>query len=183
MKKLLVLCFILGVFFVPAFLFASSCDSEGEGAEYYINFTLEGVEYSCTFGFTGVETDPFAADQSGGSWTFMAGVNGETTPFGEPSGDYAWVEVYFDGSTIGTFTIAEEDFDFYIWIAVGGNYYYYYTSAGTLQVTAYGEVGGAVEGTFNLTLEGGIEPAALGDSPLTITGSFRVKRIEFSLPD
>lgn len=180
MKKLLVLCFVLGVFFVPTFLFASKCDSEG--AEYYINFTLEGVEYSCTFGFTGVETDPFAAAQSGGIYTFMAGVTGETTLFGEPSGDYAWVEVYFEGSTTGTFTTAGEDFEVEIWIAEGGNYYYYYESAGTLQVTAYGEVGGVVEGTFDLTLEGGIEPAALGDSPLTITGSFRVKRIEFSLP-
>jgi hypothetical protein len=120
MTKILVLCFVLGVFFVPAFLLAASCDSEG--AEYYITFTLEGVEYSCTFGYTDVETNPFATDQSGGSWTFMAGVNSETTVFEEPSGDYAWVEVYFDGSTIGTFTAPGEDYDVDIWIAASGEY-------------------------------------------------------------
>jgi len=180
MKKLLVLCFVLGVIFVPAFLFASSCDSEG--AEYYINFTLEGIEYSLTFGVTDIETDPFAAAQSGGSFTFMSGVNVETTSFEEPSGDYARVEAIFNGATTGIFTTASEDFEVDIWIVEGGIYYYYFATAGILQVTTYGEVGGAVEGTFNLTLTGGIVPAALGDSPLTTTGSFRVKRIEYSLP-
>ena len=181
-QRLVAVCFILAVIFVPGFIFASSCDSDSAGAEYYINFTLEGVEYSCTFGFTDVDNDPFAAAQSGGSWTFMAGVSGTTTLFGEPSGDYAWVEVYFEGATTATFTSAGESYDVDIWIYTGGIYYYYGASLGTLEITTYEEVGGAVAGSFDLTLVGGIETFALGDSPLTTTGSFRVKRIEYTLP-
>jgi hypothetical protein len=171
---------ILAVIFVPAFVFASSCDSGG--AEYYINFTLEGAEYSCTFGFADGEKDPFAASQLGGSYTFMGGVSGETDMYGEPSGDYARVEITFEGAAAATFTSAGVSYDVDIWMYTEGMYYHYYASSGTLEITTYEEVGGAVAGSFDLTLEGGIETFVLGDSPLTTTGSFRVKNIGYTLP-
>ena len=175
MKRIVVVCFVLAALFLPAFVFASSCDSEGTG--FYINFTLEGVEYSCTFGYTDVEKDPFAAAQLEGIFTYIAGVSGETNMYGEPSGDYAWVEVYFDGAEAATLT--GDDFEVDIWIYTGGEYYFYESSAGTLDITTYEEVGGAVAGSFDVTLEGGIDAFALGDPTLATTGSFRVKRIEY----
>ena len=54
MKKVIIICFTVVVFFVPAFLLASSCDSEGDG--YFIKFTLEEQEYNLTYGFTDIGT-------------------------------------------------------------------------------------------------------------------------------
>ena len=64
MKKLIILCFVPLVVLIPAFLFAASCDSEGE--DYYITFTMGGAEYTITFGYSDVDTgEPFAAVQPG----------------------------------------------------------------------------------------------------------------------
>jgi hypothetical protein len=38
-------------------------------------------------------------------------------------------------------------------------------------------VGEAVEGTFDIIFETDMEPAGIGDSPLSVTGEFRLKRI------
>ena len=53
--------------------------------------------------------------------------------------------------------------------------YLYESSSGTISISVFGEEGEAVEGTFDITL--GIAPLDLGDSSLTITGEFRLKRV------
>ena len=65
MKKLIVLCFALILLSVPAFVSASSCDSDA-GAEYYVKFTLEGTEYLCSFGHPESDIEvPYAAVTTG----------------------------------------------------------------------------------------------------------------------
>jgi hypothetical protein len=61
MKKLFVFCFALIILLVPAFVFASSCDSAA-GTEYFVKLTIEGEEYTCTFGHPNSDVDvPYAA--------------------------------------------------------------------------------------------------------------------------
>ena len=66
-----------------------------------------------------------------------------------------------------------------ITISVGedSNLYEYTSSSGTITVTSFGDVGEAIEGTFDLTFVGGLMPTAFGGSPEDVIGSFRVKRI------
>ena len=65
MKKLILVCVVLAMIVLPAFLVSASCDSAG--AEYYITFSLNGgEEIICSLGFTDIDSDgPFAAVQNG----------------------------------------------------------------------------------------------------------------------
>jgi len=56
------------------------------------------------------------------------------------------------------------------------DFYQYRATGGTLTITSFGDVGGAVEGTFDVTFTHMV-PVALGDPTLTITGDFRLLRV------
>ena len=53
MKRLIVLGFVVALFLMPAYLFAASCDSAGEGN--YITFTFDGEEYTLSYGYTVIQ--------------------------------------------------------------------------------------------------------------------------------
>ena len=206
MKKVIVLCFALLVCLIPAYLFASSCDSAG--AEYYINFTLEGQEYSLTLGYTDVDTgDPMMV-----VWPSIA--NGEAIEFfaTDVETDYLFTEKdpsdvigiegflypYTEGEYIGKYHLAPNGSvenvgwgNFHLYIIENDIYYYYGVDPGYLTITAFGAVGEAVEGTFDVTVNIVIDSMETGDSgPLfgedsyDITGSFRLKRFAWEdMPD
>jgi len=206
MKKVIVLCFVLLVCLMPAFLFASSCDSAG--AEYYINFTLEGQEYSLTLGYTDVDTgDPMVV-----LWPSIA--NGEAIGFfatdietdysmtGEDPSNVIDIEGSLYPFTVGEY-IGKYEFapngvietvgwgNFEINIIENDVYYYYRVASGYLTTTAFGAVGEAVEGTFDITvirvidlMETGDSRPLFGEDSYDITGSFRLKRVAWEdMPD
>jgi len=188
MKKLLVLCFALVVMLIPALLFASSCDSAGD--EYYIRFTMDGQEYILTFGYSDGSIDaPVVAlsisdtqdriylfgsnwEEGGDTSDILVDFLGSLFPYiqGEYLGDYTLAGVNGLNSTYvgyGYLSIEILDIpDFYIYRATGG----------TLTITSFGDVGGAVEGTFDVTFTYMV-PTALGDPTLAITGDFRLLRV------
>jgi hypothetical protein len=191
MKKYIFFSFILLVILIPAFLFAASCDSGGEGEDFYIRFTMDGQEYILTFGYSDGSTDaPVAAlqhisDTQDG--IFLYGSNWEE------SGDTSGILVsflgsllpYIKGEYIGDYTLAvingfnsiyvgDGYLSINIWDGLDG--YQYRATGGTVTFTSFGDVGGAVEGTFDVTFTIML-PAALGDSPLTVTGGFRLLRV------
>lgn len=206
MKKVIVLCFALLVCLIPAFLFASSCDSAG--AEYYINFTLEGQEYSLTIGYTDVDTgDPMVV-----VWPSIA--NGEAIEFfatdvetdylssGEDPSNVIDIEgflhPYTAGEYIGKYQFSPNGVvevvgggNFYINIIENDIYYYYRVASGYLTITAFGAVGEAVEGTFDVVvirvidlMEAGGSGPLFGEDSYDITGSFRLKRAAWeAMPD
>jgi len=181
MKGLIVFGISLVLLFIPVYLFVSSCDSAG--TEYYINFTMNGTEYSCDLGFTDVDQEPFGAVQPGG-WTYFSGTNTETSIYGDPVGDYVRVQCNVWGSTAGFYMVgsSEGQFDLYIEIVAGGVFNAYEASSGTLEITSFGEVGGVIEGNFEVRIysvlsNGGVlVPLAV---TIPIEGTFSVKRVEF----
>ena len=189
MKRLIIPLFALFVLWVPAFIFASSCDSEG--ADYYIKFTMDGQEYILTLGFTDVGTgDPYVVLYPGitnGDLIIFFGSNVES--------DSAVVRedldnvidmrarlyphtmgVYEDDYNAATNTINSYG-ELDIYISENSDVYLYSSTSGIITISVFGAVGEAVEGTFDITFEGGIAPADIGDSPLTATGEFRLKRV------
>ena len=184
MKKLIVLGFVLLLILVPASLFASSCESAG--AEYYINFTVHGVEvddveYSCVFGATDIDTgDPYAAVQPEDA-TYLMGITEQVTFNEIPTGDYACVKCYLRAISEGTYTRSEGEFGLTIDIIDGGEPNNYGTTSGTIIITSFGEVGETVEGSFDLHVQsfGIINFIPLLEYEYDVTGSFRVKRIEY----
>jgi hypothetical protein len=189
MKKLIVLCFVLLVILIPAFLFASSCESGGGGEDFYIRFTMDEQEYILTFGYSdGSTVAPVVVLQHisdtqdgiflyGSNWEEGGETSGILVDFlgslfpyikGEYLGDYTLVVINGLNSILvgdGYLSIEILDIpDFYIYSATGG----------TVTITSFGDVGGAVEGTFDVTFT---LPAALGDPTLAITGDFRLLRV------
>jgi hypothetical protein len=195
MKKLVLLCCATILFFLPAYVFAASCDSD-EG--YYVNFILEGEEYSCSFGNPDGDVEvPYAAvtlfdiaQEPGGEHIQLYGSNIETGTNPEDLDFIINVQGYLYTDTPGNYT-GEYDLEdvlssVWIWIYSDSIWYPYTASSGTVTIDVFNEIGGSVEGSFNASfiISGDtIIRMDLGDSPQTITGSFRVKRIgEEDLP-
>ena len=181
MRKLIVLGIVFLVMLIPAHLFASSCESVQEGAEYYINFTAGGVEHSCTFGATDINTgDPFAAVQPDDT-TFIMGISEQVAYSENPTGDYVYIEGYINAISEGTYAYLNEDFNLYIDIIDGGVTYLYGVDSGTLTISTFGEVGEAVEGSFEVHVLRFIIAnfTPLLENEYDITGSFRLKRVEY----
>lgn len=189
MKKLIIICFAAIMFFVPAIVFATRCDSEGE--DFYVKFTLEGEEYILTFGFTDIGTgEPyvvlFAGITNGDMISFFgSSVESDSSVVREDLDDVVDVRARLYPHTQGVY---EDDYDtatntitsygeLRIYISENSEVYLYSSTSGTITISVFGEEGEAVEGTFNVTFAGGLPPAELGDSPITVTGEFRLKRV------
>ena len=191
MKKIIAFCFVVLVIFVPVYLSASSCDSSGE--DYYIKFTMDGQEYILTFGNSEESTDaPVVALQEINDTQDLIVIYGSNW---EEGGDTSGILVYFLGSllpyikgeNLGDYTLEEINGLNSIYAGYGyvsleiydiPDMYQYRATGGTLTITSFGDVGGAVEGTFNVTLTYmDMEPLDLGDPTLTITGDFRLLRV------
>jgi hypothetical protein len=95
------------------------------------------------------------------------------------------LSVFTAGEYIGEYTLPDI-FPIWIWIFDGESYYYYMASSGSITIDSFGEIGEAIEGTFDATfiLSGDlVVPVGIGDDNQTVSGSFRVKRIsEEELP-
>jgi hypothetical protein len=108
----------------------------------------------------------------------------ETTFGVEPNGDYVYVEVTVDGNTVGRYSYPG-DLNVVIKARVGGVYSEYSTNSGFLEFTVYNDVGGTVEGSFDV----GLDLVPTGGSVIhlgtahTATGTFRVERIEYPFPE
>ena len=177
MKKVIIICFTVVMLFVPAFLFASSCDSEGEG--YFIKFTLEEQEYNLTYGFTDIGTgEPYIVlypgVTNGDLILFFGGsVESDSSVVREDLDNVVDVRARLYPHTQGVY---EDDYDtttntiqsygaLVLLIIENSELYRYESSAGssgTITISVFGEEGEAVEGTFDITL--GLGPAALGVS-------------------
>ena len=93
-------------------------------------------------------------------------------------------ELYFDtrGDYIGTYsdqgiTIGQLGGLTALEIKEGGQLYYYELVDGSVTITAFGDVGGDVIGTFDLTFIAGTYVAPSYSWELTVTGQFSVKRV------
>ena len=185
MKRLIVLCFTVVLFLMPAYLFAASCDSAGEG--YYITFTFDGEEYTLSYGYTDIESgEPFGALLTGDiDEILFMGTSREFESIEEPTDNVIYVIAYLhpfeEGVYVDDYDASANSIQSFgeITISVGenSNLYEYSSNSGTITVTSFGDVGEPIEGTFDLTFVGGLIPTAFGDSPEDVQGSFRVKRI------
>lgn len=191
MKKVFVFCVVILVIIAPSILFLG-CDGlecvVPTGREYYyVSFVLDGPAIDpenviLNFGSVkgGPEITVYQDDDSmvisafwcpyswGGHSIFLL----DCHLLFDTRGDY--IGTYGDqGTTIGQFysryTIKED-----------GQLYEYHMVDGSLTITSFGDVGGDVIGTFNLTLEGDVPSAPSYGLSLTAIGEFRVIRIEDS---
>ena len=185
MKRFIVLLFTVILILIPVYLFAASCDSTEEG--YYITFTFDGEEYTLSYGYTDVATgEAFGAlFTRDGEEIHFYGINQEIESTDGPADNAIYVIAYLYPHELGVYL---DDYDasrnsiqsfgeITIIAYDGKNLYEYSSSSGTISITSFGNVGEAIEGTFDLTFEGGLKPFAFGDSPEDVQGSFRVKRI------
>ena len=186
MKKLVLVCVILAMILLPAFLVSAGCESAG--AAYYSTFSLNGGdEITCSLGYTDIDSDgPFAAVQSG-TWTFFSG-SSVSKAFEEPaSGDHICVDGMVYGVVAKEYLYSNFDFNITIYITQDGVDYIYIADGGSITITSFGAAGEAVEGTFTLhvynALANGLSmtPQQLEDA-YDVEGSFRVQRIEYPLP-
>jgi hypothetical protein len=192
MKKVIVLCFVVLVMFVPAYLFGGCagddmCTKPTEPDYYHIGFTLDGFaidqqDIIFNFGFD-IGDDPTLALNTDHTSLLMVGwycKGGTVADFamfkveislviftpGVYEGVYDGPSPPAIGNVYGRLIITEDDID-----------YDYSVTDGTLTITAFGNVGGDVVGTFNFTYES-TNPAPSFSTPLTATGGgFRVLRI------
>ena len=185
MKRFIVLCFTVMLFLMPAYVFAASCDSAGEG--YYITFTFDGEEYTLSYGYTDIESgEPFGALFTGDvDEILFMGTSREFESTEEPTDNVIYVIAYLhpfeEGVYVDDYDASRNSIQSFgdITISVGenSNLYEYSSSSGTISVTSFGDVGETIEGTFDLIFEGGVMASAFGGSPEDVQGSFRVKRI------
>lgn len=152
MKK--VLSALLAV--VALTMLAASCSTSGsddDGDTYSVSFKLEGKEYKFTKGLSKNET---GTALSGEACAYFSAkeltINGLTSAFDpttgyEPAGDY--ISLQLDPFTApGTYVVYDVD------LTIGDSDYDEadkadFTHDFQVVVTAYGDVGGVVEGTFS----------------------------------
>lgn len=197
MNKLLVICFALTLLIVPAFVFAASCDSTED--EYFIKFTFEGEEYTCSFGIPdsdidvpyAVVTTDFLAQVPEGELIEFFGSSVESVSQPEDLDFFVRVQGYLyaetPGSYSGDYSLTDVFNSVWVWIYSDSTWYPYSASSGTVTVDVFNDIGGSVEGSFDATfsLSGDtIIRMELGDESQTITGTFRLERIsEEDLPE
>lgn len=192
MKKVIVLCTVVLVLFMPTFLFASSCGGEEcplnpDPDYYYIQFNISGPEYTIgepvitlNLGFPPYSTvDPLAVLVNANHIRILgsncedenpevAAIRLEIHLYPETAEVYEGT--YTDeGTAIGTCVISGEMKEG----SSEGNFYG--STDATVTITSYGDVMGDVEGSFSCTLEYAVTPTPSFGSPLTLSGNFRVK--------
>jgi hypothetical protein len=182
MKKVFVLCFVVLVILLPAFLFINNCGPPQctipTGPDYYhIGFTLDGFaidEQDIILNFGCDSEDPWIVLRSEitfdsmeiDGWYCRGGDIASFPTFKVHIGLYSYTPGVYEGYVGSGLTITEDDIE-----------YEYTTSDATLTITSFGDVGGDVVGTFDFTYES-TNPAPSFSTPLTATGGgFRVLRI------
>ena len=142
------------------------CDCDGEVPEFYISAVVGGTEYVWHLGLTEIEDDAFGTIHTDTpDRTLIFATPYVESGLSEPD-NYVWIE--FEGTTTGTYSVSDM-FD----AAYTINTEYWGFTAITLVVTAYGNVGGVITGTFTGTIQ--VEG---GSSTMTVEdGKFNVVRI------
>lgn len=173
MKRLVILLFALFMLFVPAVIFASSCESAGEELpEYYILFSIDGQEYIYKFGVSDIEVNTFAVLFGDTQTDFFATDDNTASTENEPDN---YILIFFLGNGPLDYTYGEDPLliEFY---SVDGMYA---ITAGTLTITKYGDVGDVIEGTFTATVEASFN----GTETINLeNGKFRILRIADDTP-
>ena len=195
MKRLIVFSVPVLVIITTSIFFLG-CPGEGQecpaptGSEhFYVSFTLDGTEIEpenvvliygmANKGYDGPEITVF---QDFNSMAVMAW----SCPYGA-GGSFKFCfncELNFDtrGEYIGTYsdqgiTIGQLGELNSLEIKEGGQLYYYDLIDGSVTITAFGDVGGDVIGTLNLTFQAGTYTAPSYGLNLTAIGQFCVKRV------
>lgn len=173
MKKLIILLFALFVLFVPATIFASSCESAGEELpEYYILFSIDGQEYIYKFGISDIEVNTFAVLFGGEETNFFATDDNTASTEIEPDN---YILIFFLGYEPLDYTYGEDPLDIEFYTADGS----YDIIAGTLTITKYGDVGDVIEGTFTAT----VQDFSNGAETINLEGGkFRILRLADDTP-
>jgi hypothetical protein len=171
MKKCTIYVFLLVIMIGFLFFYAGSCS---KGYEYYVKFKANGEEVIFGLGFTDVEENAFANVIYESETLFVAtpeAVDKSTPP-------NASIMILIGGAGPGTYEYGS-DSQLTIYYVDSG--FMYSLLTGSVTVTSFGEVGGAIEGTFEATANKIVLSGIKLQPPepdVTITeGSFRVKRI------
>jgi hypothetical protein len=196
MKKFIIVSAVLLFLIVPSFMFGASCDSD---PDYYIKVAFEGEEYTLTFGHPDssvhvpygalVINEPLIAPQAPISDIIVFfGESEDEATLQNPVSFYIEVSASLYSPTAGVYTgdyLLNDNGNVRVFIIQEDTPYSYFSQSGTVNISAFGDVGSAIEGTFDATFIQGGDFAAfgIGDPTLSISGSFRVKRIaEEDLP-
>jgi hypothetical protein len=198
MKKVVVLCYVVLVMLVPAFLFIIGCAAEDEcplnpePAYYYIRFTMDGPEYTLdeqvytvNYSHPYYNSKPSAILSPDESNIFIVG---QICGNGSERADIALqLHGYLSPSTpgvyIGTYDDTGSDAGFFISLFYEitepyPNNYFYLKTGGTITINTFGDVGGDVEGNFDITIESTVPvPAPSFGLYLTVVGEFRLLRL------
>lgn len=140
---------------------AVGCGSNADEG-YYIEFDADDVHYEFTRGLTEVEEHAWVSEISAGSLYFFATPD-EETGITEPD-NYMWfiVRDVVPGET-GSYNNVD------LYYNEGG--VTFNETAATAEITVYGAIGEAVEGTFSATVDSG------GPSIEITNGAFRTVRV------
>ena len=182
MKKVIVLVFVGLVILVPAFLFWGCASEDGCSTEYYIKFTVNGQEYSLNSGTPQIDENTPAITVSPNEDTIYTqnGTCGSADQMQLSIEFYGWLYPDTPGEYIGTYSQTGSDdglSNIYLMISEPfPDQSSYFQSGGTFTITTFGDVGGIVEGTFDVTWVSSAPAPSFG-SPMTTVGEFRLLRV------
>lgn len=197
MKKVIVLCSIVVVILVLAFLFINSCGSETctepTGPDYhYVRFTLDGpvIDAEIIILNFGVDKDisspTFALWPDGNETGTNMVLEGWYCGGGQETSINFRLLIglipYTPGVYIGTYGGESPTAGFFTYFGLeiienGERYYYNYTFAdSSLTIITFGDVGGDAVGTFDVTMVSDASAPSYGIN-LTAIGEFRFLRV------
>jgi len=145
------------------FGFSISCDN---GGSYYINALLDDTAYEWKLGFTVLAGDAFGFVRTGSpDTTTLIATPDVETGVSQPEN---YVEIRFEGNTIGTYATSDIIIALYHINGVD----WLFTDI-TVVVTTFEDVGGVITGTFSGTID-----EEETTNTMTVTdGQFRVIRV------
>jgi len=160
MKRL----WLLSAIVIPLILFGCflSCDNAGS---YFIYALLDDTAYEWRLGLTNIEDDAYAVVRTGApDRTLLFATPDVESGDSEPEN---YVEIRFEGTTTGTYSISDMDGSAYTINGVG----WIFTDI-TLVVTTFEDVGGVITGTFS-----GIVANGITNTMTVENGKFNVIRL------
>lgn len=164
MKRLVVPFFIF--LLAVNYTYGSSCESLEDEKSYFITAAIGDNYYTWNLGIADVETRPFGQQYSGSipGVEFFATSENVTRASALPA-NYVWFDIATFSASTGVYTYVEV----YGWIRLQGTYWIF--KGVTLEIKAFGDVGGSIDGTFSGIVSDGLT------TQLVTNGSFSLMRI------
>jgi hypothetical protein len=167
MKKIIFLFIPLLVLLAPAYVLASSCEGTESLPDYYVLFTVNGEEIIFEYGLSDDEVNPFAVVFGGVETNIFATDDATASNENEPN---HYILFFMLGAEVLDYTHPADPLYIEYYTASAS----YAITAGSLQITEFGNENGVVVGTFSIT----VEDMSNGAAPINLeNGRFRVKRI------